>query len=373
MGNQNMQSLTKLISSWRKWINRNQTFQKKEMDEMEDHLIEEIDYLVQRENLSEEEAFHKATIDMGKRNELDQEFVKIKPLYGKVGYWSKIHTWNIIFALVVIILVLFSDLIYSSKNYIDSYEPTDKDYHYSSWTKNSYTAMIPVSDIKRESVSMEKNHITFPIDGIFYNINGEEFFSDKNKFNLPKGSKMSKMLSIDNAEIINPNIFWDSKTEFKIDTIPIYLCKAAIFESSYLFVLDDFNQLWLEKYPRFKTDSPRVKLKLQDYSQNKFLLDTRYRQFSQIYYSSLFPIQQENSSFMYFKSINLYKVLLFQKDNETGLVSTIRLQLIKLPNQECPILAWDEVNLVRKSIHIWDLLFQYLSKNNLKEVTNAKS
>jgi len=54
-------------------------------------------------------------------------------------------------------------------------------------------------------------------------------------------------------------------------------------------------------------------------------------------------------------------------------VSTIRLQLIKLPNQECPILAWDEVNLVRKSIHIWDLLFQYLSKNNLKEVTNAKS
>jgi murein DD-endopeptidase MepM/ murein hydrolase activator NlpD len=50
----------------------------KELDEMEDHLIEEIDYLVKQENLTEEEAFHKAVKEIGKREELSNAVTIVK-------------------------------------------------------------------------------------------------------------------------------------------------------------------------------------------------------------------------------------------------------------------------------------------------------
>ncbi len=64
---------------------------------------------------------------------------------------------------------------------------------------------------------------------------------------------------------------------------------------------------------------------------------------------------------MFFKPISPYEVLLYQK--ETDLIRTIRIQLIKLPDQEYPILAWDEVSLVRKPVHFWDLLPLHKNSN----------
>jgi murein DD-endopeptidase MepM/ murein hydrolase activator NlpD len=59
-------------------MNWEKSFNKGDLNEMEDHLIEEIDYLVKQENLSEEEAFHKAVEEIGKRKELSEAVTIIK-------------------------------------------------------------------------------------------------------------------------------------------------------------------------------------------------------------------------------------------------------------------------------------------------------
>ncbi len=68
-----------LIQMWRKWLNCKKIFNKNELDEMEDHLFEEINYLVNNESLNEEEAFHKA-VDcvVGKKSDLEFSVNMIK-------------------------------------------------------------------------------------------------------------------------------------------------------------------------------------------------------------------------------------------------------------------------------------------------------
>jgi hypothetical protein len=65
-----MQTSRKLTYLWRKWINHNNTFNSVELDEMEDHLMEEIKWFMENDNISEEEAFHKSIKSIGKKNEL---------------------------------------------------------------------------------------------------------------------------------------------------------------------------------------------------------------------------------------------------------------------------------------------------------------
>ena len=54
-----------LIQHWKKWMNRNRSFSKPEMEELESHLWEEMDEMVATEGSSEEEAFAKAVVNMG--------------------------------------------------------------------------------------------------------------------------------------------------------------------------------------------------------------------------------------------------------------------------------------------------------------------
>jgi len=80
---------------------------------MEDHLIEEIDYLVQRENLTEEEAFQKAMIDMGKREVLDKDFRKTKTFsLLNINYWVHSKIWTILLCLILGFSFVISDLVF---------------------------------------------------------------------------------------------------------------------------------------------------------------------------------------------------------------------------------------------------------------------
>jgi len=107
-----MPNLSKLVNQWRIWINRNKSFETKELDELENHLLEEIDYLTEKDGLSEEEAFGKAVIEMGKRENLDKEFTKVRG-YVRPMSWIQKNSISIILSLLVIISFLIADGIYA--------------------------------------------------------------------------------------------------------------------------------------------------------------------------------------------------------------------------------------------------------------------
>ena len=111
-----------LVPMWRKWMNSKNVFHKKELDEMEDHLIEEIDYLMKHENLSEEEAFHKAVDSIGKKSDLEHASYTLKKEQARRRRWSV----NVSL-LLVFVLVGFSALMWKSfsleGNHIDKTTP----------------------------------------------------------------------------------------------------------------------------------------------------------------------------------------------------------------------------------------------------------
>jgi len=183
-----MPNLSKLISSWRKWLNRNQTFDKKELDEMEDHLIEEIDYLVQRENLTEEEAFHKATMDMGKRDVLDKDYKKSRIL--------SLHTIKNWFHRYAFLMVIFSIFI--------------------------ITFLVVDSLFALNHFTTEKVFGTF-VANMLHPISDNTF----------SGS--------DGKEILK--IYWGTK-ENPMPTKPKFGCRNYIQDQEYFIILDNQNQLW---------------------------------------------------------------------------------------------------------------------------------
>jgi len=100
-----MSGLDKLLTKWKMWINRDHTFQADELKELQSHLMEEINFLVNREGLSEEEAFHKAVSLVGEREGLDQEYVKVKSAPNKVIHWMKVNPWSVSATLLILALV----------------------------------------------------------------------------------------------------------------------------------------------------------------------------------------------------------------------------------------------------------------------------
>ncbi len=73
-----MQSTEDRVNLWEQWMNRRKLFSRKELDEMKDHLLEEIDYLMTHEGLSEQDAFHKSVDIIGMKKELIEEESKVK-------------------------------------------------------------------------------------------------------------------------------------------------------------------------------------------------------------------------------------------------------------------------------------------------------
>jgi hypothetical protein len=100
-----MPSLNNLLTKWKLWINRDHTFQADELKELQSHLMEEINYLVNREGLSEEEAFHKAVSLVGEREGLDQEYVKVKSAPNKMIHWVKVNPWSVCATLLILVIV----------------------------------------------------------------------------------------------------------------------------------------------------------------------------------------------------------------------------------------------------------------------------
>jgi len=78
-----MLTRNQLIAHWKRWMNRNRSFSKPEMEELESHLWEEMDEMVATDGFSEEEAFAESVIKIGSENKLSQDFIKTKSSYEK--------------------------------------------------------------------------------------------------------------------------------------------------------------------------------------------------------------------------------------------------------------------------------------------------
>lgn len=100
-----MPTLNNLLTKWRLWINRDHTFQQDELKELQSHLMEEINYLINREGFSEEEAFHKAVSLVGEREGLDQEYVKVKSAPNKIVHWAKVNPWSVSATILILVIV----------------------------------------------------------------------------------------------------------------------------------------------------------------------------------------------------------------------------------------------------------------------------
>jgi hypothetical protein len=190
-----MLSINQLVSQWRGWINRTKSFDGNELDELENHLLEEIDYLTEKGGLTEDVAFTKAVIEMGKRENLDKEFTKVRG-YVRPMSWIQKNSLTIIVSLLLIIIYFLVDNNYSSKHkayfyknprniYVDlKNEPTDLFVLGSKENpikmKIKYWAKVQLDETKSDSyyyvIVDDQDQIWFDTDNNISNIQGEYFY-----------------------------------------------------------------------------------------------------------------------------------------------------------------------------------------------------
>jgi hypothetical protein len=218
-----MPALNKLVLQWRNWINRNKTFTTREMDELENHLLEEIDDLKQYEGLSEEEAFQKVVSVMGGREALDKEFVKSKPKFSisRINHWAHNRLWSIILCLILGFSFIITDLVYSMNHYTEELKVIDKG-------KINFNDLLESPDSK-----------------VFYN--SLDFYT-KEEF-IENSKIYYRWVKIDESmsyAIPEQRISWSNQS-FRSQTEPKSISMGTFGDSSYYLVIDTQNTLWMSE------------------------------------------------------------------------------------------------------------------------------
>jgi hypothetical protein len=209
-----MQSIQPLLKLWRKWFNRNKLFKPDEMNELESHLLDEIDYIKEHDGLSEEQAFQKAVQLIGQRESLDQEYDKNHGFtYPRLVFWFRNHTLQLFVASLLVIVFLVADFQFSQSHTIE--------------IKLLQTSL---SQGMEPILSLDENY-SFKISYTYY-------YGRKNK-----------------------TIQWKVKQENnKPKSVPVFFCPIQFSQKEYLLVLDDQKQLWMEDSEIFTSDSLRFNL-----------------------------------------------------------------------------------------------------------------
>jgi len=101
-------------------MNRNRSFSKPEMEELESHLWEEMDEMVATDGFSEKEAFHKVISNLGNRTTLDSEYKKTKTIsISRINSWTHDHLWQVIICFMIIIMYILGDFLYANNHNIE--------------------------------------------------------------------------------------------------------------------------------------------------------------------------------------------------------------------------------------------------------------
>ncbi len=299
-------------------------------------------------------------------------FCKVKSISYKVTHWIKTHGWFFSIVFLAIIFVLIFDLVYSSTHFIEVYESlSDQHYCYSSSDRNTLIEMASFNDVRfvhvvpnpvvRNSASLNNQKTYAYMVEFSFNENGEIPIGSEMTFIYPDGTKViSQVLSLP------PNNIWDSKSDKTMNYNPVLIGEGTIFNATYIFVVDDQNQLWLEQYSKFSSNSPKILLKTQNHLSNIFLYSDKLNENEKSKITDFYVnLQQdrEDSTFLFFEPIDSHQVVLYQKEKDQ--VRSIRLQLIQIRNHSYPVILWDEVEKVRKPLHVTSYLY-----NKFKEIVS---
>jgi hypothetical protein len=213
LGGEDMQSIQPLLNLWRKWFNRNKLFKADEMNELESHLLDEIDYIKEHDKLSEEQAFQKAVQHIGQMESLDKEYDKNHGFtYPKFVFWFRNHTLQLFIASLLVIVFLIGDFQFSQSH-----------------TMN---------------IKLNEEYLDKTLHPIF-TINPDNSF--KINYTSLSGTK---------NETIQWKVNQGNQSGIR-ESSPLYLAPISIFEKDYLIVLDDQKQLWMEESEIFTSDSHR--------------------------------------------------------------------------------------------------------------------
>jgi hypothetical protein len=166
------------------------------MNELESHLLDEIDYIKDHDGLSEEQAFQKAVQLIGQRESLDKEYDKNHGFtYPKFVFWFRNHTLQLFVASLLVIIFLVVDFQFSQSHFNN----------------------------KISAERFEKKTLN-PILSMDRNFDFKIFFSNNPTFKTVQWKMME-----------------ENKSE------PLFFTCFDLFGSGYLSVLDNHNQLWIEK------------------------------------------------------------------------------------------------------------------------------
>ena len=347
-----MSPLNKLISQWTQWINRNRTFTRHEMDELENHLLEEIDDLKQFEGLSEEEAFQKVISVMGGREALDKEFVKGKPIRAKACHWIKNHQSHLIIILVFVIIFFICDFRFIESNIAVKL----------SKSKCFISVMNPLTHKKTNQFETKKVALGSDCSStIYWNINRET-------------------LDLVTKEINEKNYLDQLKN------IPLYSGNVELFNQKYYVVLDSQNQLWFSKSNMFDEESivllgGNSEFSDKNKTMNKhkmtwqpYLIDWNQHKYSGPTYERIDNIPKLVEDGLMFNSIYFFN----QNTNSLNYVNIsdsdknqiIRINLKDYKSidglEHLPILQWEELEIDYKPIRIIPFLIQNIKKSLMK-------
>ena len=209
-----------LIQRWKSWMNRNRSFTKPEMEELENHLWEEMDEMVASEGYTEEEAFTKAVVNMGSSDHVYPEFEQNHPFLNKAENWIHQKSIPIIITLALLVAFLFADSIYVNHH-------SFKVYQNKIWNDKGV--------IKLKKLSLEDS------------FNQKELISFETKPFDKEGSA-----------IFYHAFYWFKDSAY-IETIPVYVGNVyTANEVNFIFVLDNHNNLWIDQDGSFNYNSKKI-------------------------------------------------------------------------------------------------------------------
>jgi len=107
-------SESQYVKRWKNWINRKKVFSPDELNELETYLIDKMDSLQEKNQLTEKESFQQALDAMGESGLLNEEYTKIrKSPFDKVKWLALIQT---VVSVLLVVFILSSQHNWFEKN-----------------------------------------------------------------------------------------------------------------------------------------------------------------------------------------------------------------------------------------------------------------
>jgi hypothetical protein len=345
-----MLTLDKLITKWKLWINRDHTFQQDELKELQSHLMEEINYLVNREGLSEEEAFHEAVNLVGEREGLDQEYRKInKKPFHRINIWTHNHVWQLLICILLIFVFSTSDLIFALNHYNETTQTI--------WMDSVGFKKVPTnhSEMQYYFAPGKKSKKTF-------------LMSLKSFFNLDIVKEVDEYgLKLYHAyDMIGPDLSWRD-ISFQCQTIPKSWMFQNLDGTYYYLVRDNKDIIWFSNTKEFTLKSPHIHMK--PISQKEIVKN--YMNMT-TFVPEIHVNNKDNPNLVFLS--NGQKTVLLQIE---GFEMTKTLE--KKPYESLydnivdESILWKEIKVIRKPIHLIPFLYNQMRDSIIKHNQDQKN